>query len=213
LLIHGKIEDEVDNLPDFDLLLTDPPYGLDTTTLSSSNSHKKQGRSRHYKVYDWMKKGIPDQKLIDKLIEKANYSIIWGGNYFRLEPSQCWLVWEKETACNYADAILAWTNMPGSVRSITWQWSGMVKEKPEDRWHPTQMPEAIINFSLDQFEKKVGRKPTRVVDPFAGSGTTLVCCQKRGIDYIGVEMIDEYVDIINKRLSQKTLFQQEVITQ
>lgn len=54
--------------------------------------------------------------------------------------------------------------------------------------------------------KKVKRKPRLVLDPFAGSGTTLVCCKKRGIDYIGVEMIEEYINIIKQRLGQQTLF-------
>ncbi len=205
-VIHDKIENVIDSLPEIDLLLTDPPFGLDTKSLSSSKSKAKLGPAREYQQYEWMNKGIISDEIINKLVTRSSYSIIWGGNYYRLDPSSCWFYWDKQMTCEYADGLLAWTNLPGALKSFTWAWNGMIKETPEKRWHPTQMPEAVVNFCLDQFEAKVKRKPKLVLDPFAGSGTTLACCKKRGIDYIGVEMIDEYMNIINQRLSQECLF-------
>lgn len=202
----AKIEDVIDRLPKVDLLLTDPPYGIDVKNLSSSNSKSKKAKPKIYKRYDWMNKKLADQKIINRLVQMSNFSIIWGGNYYQLPPSSCWLYWDKEATSSYADGILAWTNLPGALRSFKWRWNGMLKEAPESRWHPTQMPEAVVNFSLDQFEEKLGRKPNLVLDPYAGSGTTLACCNKRGIDCIGVEMIEEYTKLIEKRLSQGALF-------
>ena len=41
---------------------------------------------------------------------------------------------------------------------------------------------------------------TILLDPFAGSGTTLVAAKKKNIPYIGIEIIPDYFDIIKKRL-------------
>lgn len=204
-LYHDKIENVIDQLPGIDLLLIDPPFGLDTKSLSSSKSKGKLARPKNYIQYEWMNKGLVDQELMNKLIKKSNHAIIWGGNYYRLEPSSCWFYWDKQMTCEYADGLLAWTNLPGVLKSIKWTWNGMIKEKPEQRFHPTQMPEAIINFSLDQFEAKLGRKPYLVLDCFAGSATTLACCKKRGIKVIGVEEIEEYCTKSVQRLSQGAL--------
>ena len=203
-VIHAKIEDVIDDLPEIDLLLTDPPYGIGESG-GKSKSRGKLANADKYTEYNW--DILIKQEIIDKLISKANQAVIWGGNYYKLQTSSCWLIWNKLLPENdFADCEMAWTNLPGAVRKIDYLWNGMIKEVPEKRFHPTQKPEAVMNFCLDQFEKKMKRKPKLVLDPFAGSGTTLVCCKKRGIDYIGVEMIEEYVDIINKRLSQETLF-------
>jgi len=203
-VIHGKIEDVIDQLPEIDLLLTDPPYGIGESG-GKSKSRGKLANADKYTEHNW--DILVPETIMTKIREKAKYSIIWGGNYYLLPPSSNWIIWDKKLPPNdFADCEMAWTNLPGAIRKVEYLWNGMMKANPESRFHPTQKPEAVINFCLDQFEKKIKRKPKLVLDPFAGSGTTLVCCQKRGIDYIGVEMIDEYVDIINQRLSQQALF-------
>lgn len=58
---------------------------------------------------------------------------------------------------------------------------------------PTNLCEALISFFT--LEDAV------ILDPFAGSGTTLVAAKNLNRNYIGIEVLKEYVDIINKRLS------------
>ena len=211
-IIHAKIEDVIDDLPDVDLLLIDPPYGISVDSIMSKRGERKndlrfkKSFSRQYTNYDWDKTTV-NQSLIDKLISKAKNSIIWGGNYYALPPSACWIVWVKlNGTTNFADCELAWTNLKGSVRKIEHRWNGMLREGQEKRYHPTQKPQNVISFCIDLYTKVNKEKPKLVLDCFAGSGTTLKVCQKKGIDFIGVEMIEEYVNICKERLSQGSLF-------
>ena len=204
-IIHANIEDVIDDLPEVDLLLIDPPYGIGESG-EKSKSRGNLANADKYTYYDWDKKTI-NMQLMNKLIAKAKNSIIWGGNYYPLPPSACWVVWDKNNGDNdFADCELAWTNLNSAVRMIKHTWNGMLREGQEKRYHPTQKPENVISFCIDLYTKVNKRKPKLVLDCFAGSGTTLKVCQKKGIDFIGVEMIEEYAEICKNRLSQGSLF-------
>ena len=218
-IIHAKIEDVIDDLPNVDLLLIDPPYGISADSTMSKQGAKenlpgfkkspiRQSKcaKREYTNYNWDKSTI-DMTLMNQLISKAKNSIIWGVNYYPLPPSACWIVWDKlNGTTDFADCELAWTNLKGAVRKIEHQWSGMLRAGQEKRYHPTQKPENVIEFCIDLYTKVNKEKPKLVLDCFAGSGTTLKVCQKKGIGFIGVEMIEEYVNICKQRLMQQTLF-------
>jgi len=47
-----------------------------------------------------------------------------------------------------------------------------------------------------------------IIDPFAGSGTTLIAAKQAGIDYIGIEIEPSYIDIIKKRINNSSDSQQ-----
>lgn len=63
--------------------------------------------------------------------------------------------------------------------------------------HPTVKPIKLMEYLV----KLVTPKNGLVLDPFSGSGTTLIAAKNLGMNYIGIEMEPEYVDIANKRLS------------
>ncbi len=67
--------------------------------------------------------------------------------------------------------------------------------------HPTEKPEKLIEWLV-----KIGSKEKEVVlDCFIGSGTTAVVCKRLNRDFIGIEKDSKYIDMANKRLSQKTM--------
>lgn len=70
--------------------------------------------------------------------------------------------------------------------------------------HPTVKPIALMEYLI----KMVTPKGGVVLDPFAGSGSTLVAAKQNGFQYIGIEMTEEYIPIIEARLNYtpKTLF-------
>lgn len=64
--------------------------------------------------------------------------------------------------------------------------------------HPCQMPERVMCNIIGVLPDK---ENIVVVDPFMGSGTTGVACQKYNVDFIGIEMDDEYFSIAYERLN------------
>lgn len=101
-------------------------------------------------------------------------------------------------------------NPKGALRSDIWEFptlAGKVYES-ERTTHPTQKPESLITELIKAFCKKndEGFFECTILDPFHGSGTLGVCCEKlnkegHNIKWIGIELEEKWVDIANKRIS------------
>lgn len=190
-----------------DLLLTDPPYGIKADVEQNARANKKYGKastfSTEYIISDWDKKP-PAEWLFGLMCEQTKYQIIFGGNFFHLPPSKCWLVWDKETGDNkYADCELAWTNLSNTIRKFRWRWNGMLQENmqnKETRFHPTQKPLALMKWCIGLVPEA-----KTILDPFAGSGTTLRAAKDLGLQAVGIERDERYCQIAVERLRQRTL--------
>ena len=185
-------------------VVTDPPYGIGADRNLRAN--KQHGRaacpSRDYGRGEWDSHPAPSGLLMSLVGDSP--SVIWGGNYFSLPPSSAWLVWDKDNGDNgYADCELAWTNLSQAVRRIRWRWMGMIQElagdKKEPRLHPTQKPVPVMSWCLGFMPEGI------VLDPFMGSGTTLVAAKNLGRKAIGIEIEERYCEIAAKRLAQEQL--------
>jgi hypothetical protein len=135
----------------------------------------------------------------------------WGGNYYAssLPDSSCWLVWNKETTGNFADCELAWTNQDKAARLFTHKWNGMLRDSEhERRWHPTQKPAALAEWVYQE----LGKEGDIILDPFCGSGPSILAgeIQKRRVR--ALELSTEYVAIILERWSNLTGKQPVLIT-
>lgn len=205
-IYHGDAREVLPTLDSVDLLLTDPPYGIGADKNLRAN--KQHGRaaapSKDYGVGNW-DSDPPPRWLIEQAIDSARWAIIWGGNFFDLPPSKCWLVWDKDNGSNgYADCELAWTNLDRAVRKIRHRWMGMLQEDmshKEYRDHPTQKPLAVMKWALNQGPNDCAT----VLDPFMGSGTVLEAAKVLGRSAIGIEIEEKYCEIAAKRLSQEVL--------
>ena len=187
-------------LPKFDLLLTDPPYGIGADDYIRNLSRSKLTAARDFGDGGWDTR--PPAELLDSCRERCHDSVVWGGNYFQLPPSSCWFVWDKDNGTNdFADCELAWTTSSKAVRKFRWRWKGMLKERPEPRVHPTQKPLALMRWCLSWFSQA-----ETVLDPFAGSGTTLLAAKLEGRQCVGVEVSERFCEAAAKRLEQGVLF-------
>lgn len=151
---------------------------------------------------------IPSKEVFEEMRRISKNQIIFGGNYFteHLAPSSCWLVWDKDNAESFfADCELAWTSFPLAVRKFKWRWFGMLQEQmganKEERHHPTQKPIELFKWILSNYAKE-GQK---ILDPFLGSGTTLIAAKQLNLTATGIEISPEYCEIARKRIEQQTL--------
>jgi len=180
----------------FDAVVTDPPYGIDEA------NGKNIGRgclapSIDYGYSNWDKRAI--QEAINPIFRISTYQIIFGGNYYDLPPTSCYLVWDKKNGKNsFADCELAWTNLKKAVRKIDYLWHGMIRANNEPRGdHPTQKPLGVMRWCLTHIPDAI-----TILDPFMGSGTTGVACVEHGRKFTGIEIDPKYFDIACKRISQ-----------
>ena len=192
-LYLGDCRDILPTLPKVDACITDPPYGINENSKKVA-SRENKAAARDYGDFDW-DKAPPSDALIDAIREKARWSAFFGGNYFSLPPTSCWLVWDKLNTGDFADCELAWTNWPKAVRRIQWRWNGMIRQGNEDRFHPTQKPLGVMKWVID-----LCPDADTILDPFMGSGTTGVAAVQMGRKFIGIEREPKYFDVACRRI-------------
>ena len=169
----------------FDAVVTDPPYGIGIT----KSNRLAVSRGLGGKAWD----DIPAD--VSGIIALGVPTIIWGGNYFDLPPTRAPLVWDKNNAGrDFADFEMAWSNLDMVAMRIVYRPMNMDGGK----MHPTQKPVALMEWCLGFLP---GAKT--ILDPFAGSGTTAVACEKMGRHCTAIELDPDYFDIMCRRVDEQ----------
>ena len=203
----------------FDLLVTDPPYGSGgANTWEHKPRSRFGGRFDRYELGptnaierrggDWVAKYgneinhwdvAPSKEYFDEMFRISKNQIIWGGNYFGLPPCRCFLVWRKLSISeNFSMAMCeyAWTSFNDNAKLFECTPQGTVKDP---RFHPTQKPLKLMNWILGKYAKP----GDKIIDPYAGSASTLIACQDKNLDYIGFEINEHYYNLACKRLAEE----------
>lgn len=201
-LACGDCREILPELGEVDALVVDPPYGIKESagkasgrTSGLTNPNKYQ---RDYGFSNWDDEPLHD--VIESARQISRWQIIFGGNYYDLPPTSCWLIWDKMNgATDFADCEMAWTNLPKAVRQIQFHWNGcMRKERHIPKEHPTQKPVGVMEWAI----KHLPESANTILDCTMGSGTTGVACAKLGRKFIGIEMEPRYFDISCKRIEE-----------
>jgi len=187
--------DVMPHLDGVDAVVTDPPYGIGEAA-GKNKSRGKLAVSKDYGNKAWDNK-TPDKSVFDTILNFQS-SIIFGGNYFQLPPTPCWLIWDKVNGENdFADCEMAWTNLKKAVRLKRFMWNGMFRQNNESRGdHPTQKPVGVMKWCISHLPDDA----MTILDPFMGSGTTGVAALALGRKFIGIELDEEYFDIACERI-------------
>jgi DNA modification methylase len=183
-------------LHSIDAVVTDPPYGINAAGRGTIGSGTKEIPATVFTPKSWDKQPAPPD-LMSLVFSRARWQIVFGGNYYKMPPASCWLVWDKQIGGAFADCELAWTNLPKAVRRIRYRWSGFLRQNNEPRGdHPTQKPVEVMKWCIAQLPEDA----VTILDPFMGSGTTGVACAQMGRRFIGIEREREYFDAACRRI-------------
>ena len=192
-IIHGDCRDmsEVED-GSVDLVLTDPPYGLNTKMQGGTWGLK----FKHGDMKDW--DYLVEQSLIDSIIGRASKAIIWGANNYLMPPSRCWLIWDKlQKLDTLADFEMAWTNLDKPCKA----WTERRNHAEYGNQHLTQKPLSLMKWCIIQG----GDGINTILDPFLGSGTTAFAAKSLNRHCIGYEIEEKYCEIAANRCRQTVM--------
>lgn len=184
-LYLGDCLEILPHLGPVDAVVTDPPYGIGDRMQGGT-----WGAKQKYEDFRRWDIAPPSQWLAG--ICDGRPSIVWGGNYFELPPSRCWLAWDKQNAVpTMSDVELAWTNFdrPSKRKSLP---VGVHRHG-----HPTEKPLALMEWCLSFCPHGT------ILDPFMGSGTTGVACVRTGRRFVGIEIDERYFRIAVQRITDE----------
>ena len=189
----GDCREILPQLEPVDLVLTDPPYGM-----NYRHGLRKWGQSMGFDGQGVVGDDMPFDPSHWLKFPKV---ILWGANHYgnKLPASRGWLVWDKRVGIapnDQSDCELAWTSFLTTARLFSRYWNGGGID--EERFHPTQK-------SLDVMRWCLSFAPGTILDPFMGSGTTLRAAKDLGRKCIGIEIEERYCEIAVNRLRQEVL--------
>ena len=200
-LYHGSCEDILPELERADLVIADPPYGIKQDKgFDGFDGFGGFGEpiARKQYVDNWDSER-PSKQCFEKILLASKSVLIFGGNFFAdiLPVSTHWIVWDKKnTMPTFGDAELIWTNINRkSVKIFECEYNGLLGKEGK-RVHPTQKPVKLLIDLLEKYSKI----DDLVCDPFAGSGTTGVACERMNRKWIMIEKELKYVEISAKRI-------------
>lgn len=163
-------------------ILTDPPYGINANKQTLGT-----GKKQFHRGEDWDSK-VPDFFYLLSIYQNA---IIWGGNYFadKLPISNDWLCWHKKNdGLSFSEFELAWSNTGKNCRILSHHWGG------ENKLHPTMKPLKVIEWCFDFLKSEI------ILDPFLGSGSTMVAAHQLKRKCYGMELEPKYCQVIVDRM-------------
>ncbi len=185
------------------LLLTDPPYGIDYGGMLKGKGDGNGGADKNgwksHNAPNWDKER-PELGHLRYLIEVSDNQIIWGGNYFTdyLPPSMGWLIWDKgQRGFSLADGEMAWTSFNNALRIKEY---ARALANREEKNHPTQKPIEIISWCFEYADRHSKTSNDITFDAFLGSGSTMVAAHQLKRKCYGMELDPKYCQVIIDRM-------------
>lgn len=197
-LLRGDCMGYMRSLPDnaFDLAVVDPPYSKAGGNVGRTGGTwaAKYGKS----IRDW--DIAPSDEYFKELFRVSRNQIIWGGNYFSLPPTRCFLVWRKLSISEkftMAMAEYAWTSFDGNAKVFDCAPQG---KKSDPRIHPCQKPIALYKWILERYAKQ----GDKILDTHLGSGSSAIAAYGLGFEFVGIEIDEMYYNAAVKRFNEHT---------
>lgn len=192
----------------FDFVLTDPPYLID---YQSRMENKAMPIANDGAVGDWV---LPAYREIARLLKPDSFCVSFYGFPHVEKFMTAWksvglmpkghLVFIKNnfglgylTRHQHESAYLLAKGEPERLNtavSDVYEWKGTGNEL-----HPTQKPVSAMANIIRTFT----RTDALVLDPFAGSGSTLLACEMAGRPWVGIELDDGHARVAQERIDRE----------
>ena len=179
----------------FDLAIVDPPYGIGAAAMNLG----KWGGSRLEKK-DW-DAAIPTPEYFAELRRVSRHQIVWGGNYYPMPCTRCWVIWDKGAGFkgrDFSEAEMAWASFDAVTRVFT--YDPLAGGDYIGRIHKTQKPVALYRWLLDNYAKP----GQRILDTHLGSGSIAIACHYAGHPLTACEIDRDYYEAALQRIKRET---------
>jgi site-specific DNA-methyltransferase (adenine-specific) len=202
-IYHGDCR-ELATLLVADVVVSDPPYGMDWDTDHTRFVVGPRGDGPGRPSYQRHSRVTADSTPFDPAPWIGfRGCVLWGFHHFAQRlPVGSVLVWLKRYDDGFgsflSDADLAW--MKGG-EGVYCRRDVSLQGESRFRLHPTQKPEPLMRWCVEL----VSKRGDTILDPFMGSGTTLVAAKRLGRMSIGVEIEERYCEMAARRLQQEAL--------
>lgn len=200
-LIHGGCMDYLRSLPDnaFDLAIVDPPYSNENGKVWRTGGTWASKYGTAIKKWDT----APSDEYFVELCRVSRNQIVWGGNYFNLPPTRCFIVWRKLSISEkftMAMAEYAWTSFDSNAKVFECAPQGT---KKDPRIHPCQKPVALYKWLLERYAKE----GDKILDTHLGSGSSSISAYELRFEFTGIEIDETYyngaVDRLKRHIETK----------
>jgi DNA modification methylase len=192
-IYHGDCREIVPTLGRFDLLLTDPPYGIGTW-----NDRSESDETRFCQAdFGWDQR--PSNETMVLCLASARKAIVFGFNHLAemLGATKGVIVWDKKfNGVHFNDCELAWTRGINDACRM-FRFSPASADRKQ---HPTEKPLALMNWCIG-----LAGDVQTILDPFAGSGTTGRAAKDLGRKAVLIEREERYCEIAARRMEQEVL--------
>lgn len=200
----GDCREILSELPKVDLVLTDPPYGIAYESSYTCETTTAK----------WMKTQIANDgttEARDSVIANFEEWACFGSHKADPPPGFRFMaVWDKGPASGMGDLSIPFKPSFEFIYFKGTGWSGsrdegvikdahIVTRASMGRVHPNQKPLNLLVYLASKHPAQT------ILDPFMGSGTTLVACKQLGRKGIGIEICEKYAEIAALRLSQEVM--------
>lgn len=178
----------------FSLAIIDPPYGAGFSDGGGCNGwfakYNQRLQNGTKKNINWDVK--PSDEYFKELFRISKNQIIWGGNYFSLPPTRCFIVWKKHIPENFTLAMCeyAWTSFDQNAKVFE------CSSTDPTRFHPTSKPVKLYEWLLSRYAKE----GDIILDSHVGSGNSLIACRRSNFKFVGFEIDPEYYKKAKERL-------------
>ena len=214
-IYHGDCREVLPGLKDIGLMIADPPYGSGLSVDFANRFKRQAGNWWKNSDRSYQKRHIEvdgDNEPFDPapiLEVSCRAKVLWGANFYasRLPDSGGWWVWDKRNGARdltkakwpMSEAELAWTTVGKGVRVFRHTWFGLIRDSEQgEHHHPAQKPVLLMKWCI-----RKTKADGVILDPYMGSGTTLVAAKDMNRHAIGIEVQEMYCEIAAKRLAQE----------